>query len=121
VVTNLRLVPRTLTPTQKTERPTLSIELLRQLRSIEHHGWQFIITLDELWLDLFTDHEQIRLRGAKQPAERLRHTIQDPKVMATSAWDPLGSHLLEALPKGDAFNAEYYCVNIRPERLPVCP
>jgi hypothetical protein len=40
-------VPRILTPSQKTERATLSIELSRQLRSIERHGRQFIIVLDE--------------------------------------------------------------------------
>jgi hypothetical protein len=52
VVNHLRWVHHTLTLTQKTERATFSIELLRQLRSIEHHGWQFIITLDELWFYL---------------------------------------------------------------------
>jgi hypothetical protein len=49
VVKHLRWVSNTLTPTQETERATLSIELLHQLRSIEHHDWQSIITLDELW------------------------------------------------------------------------
>jgi hypothetical protein len=39
-------------PTQKTEPATLSIKLLRQLWSIEHHDWQFIITLDESWFYL---------------------------------------------------------------------
>jgi hypothetical protein len=39
VVKHLCWVPHTLTPPQKTEPATLSIELLRQLRSIEHHGW----------------------------------------------------------------------------------
>jgi hypothetical protein len=34
----LRWVPYTLTPTQKTERATLSVELLSQLQSIEHHN-----------------------------------------------------------------------------------
>jgi hypothetical protein len=47
VVKHLPWVPHTLTPTQKTEPVTLSIGLLRQLRSIEHCGWQFIITLDK--------------------------------------------------------------------------
>jgi hypothetical protein len=49
VVKHLRWVPHSLTATQKTERVTLSVELLRQLCSIEHDGWQFIITLDESW------------------------------------------------------------------------
>jgi hypothetical protein len=79
-------------PTPKTEPATLSIERLRQLRSIEYHGWQFTITLGESWFCLFTGHEQIWLRVEEQPPERPRHTIQDPKMMATIAWNPLGFH-----------------------------
>jgi hypothetical protein len=48
-----------LTPAQQTERATLSIELLRQLWSIEHQPWQFIITLGESWFYLSTGYEQI--------------------------------------------------------------
>jgi phosphotransacetylase len=36
-----------ITATQKAECVILSNESLRQLRSIEHYGSQFIITLDE--------------------------------------------------------------------------
>jgi hypothetical protein len=52
VVKHIRWVPHTFTPPQKTEPAALLVELLRQLRSIEHHGWQFIITLDESWFSL---------------------------------------------------------------------
>jgi hypothetical protein len=52
VVKYLRWVPHTLAPTQKMEHATLSIELLCQLRSIEHHGWQFIIARDQSWFYL---------------------------------------------------------------------
>jgi hypothetical protein len=83
VAKHLRWLPHTFTPTQETERATLSIELLRQLRSIEHHGWQFIISLNESWFYLSTDHEQIGLRAEEQPPERPRHTTQDPKMMVT--------------------------------------
>jgi hypothetical protein len=121
VVKHLRWVPRTLMPTQKTERVTLSIEFLRQPRSIEHHGWQFIITLDESWFYLSTDPKQVWLRVEAQPPERLRHTIEDPRIMVTIAWNPLGFHLLDALPKGSTFNAEYYRVNILTELLPLRP
>jgi transposase len=37
------------------------------------------------------------------------------------AWNPLGFHLLDALPKGNTFNAEYDRSNILTERLPVRP
>jgi hypothetical protein len=35
--------------------------------------------------------------------------------MMTIAWNPLGFHLLDALPKAYTFNAEYYPVNILTE------
>jgi hypothetical protein len=66
---------------------------------------------------LSTDHEQIWLRVEEQPPERPRHIIQDPKMMVTIAWNPLGFHLLDTLPKGNAFNAEYYRGNILIEIL----
>jgi hypothetical protein len=38
-------------------------------------------------------------------------------MMVNIAWNPLRFHLLDALPKGNTFNAEYYRVNIRTELL----
>jgi hypothetical protein len=37
--------------------------------------------------------------------------------MVTIASNPLGSHLLEALPKGNTFDTEYYCVTILTQLL----
>jgi transposase len=121
MVKHLRPVPHTLTPIQKTEHTTFSIKHLDQLRSIEHHGWQFIITLDESWFYLSTDHEQIWLRVEEQGRERPRHTIQGRKLMVTIVWNPLEFHLLDASPKGNTFNTEYYRVNILTELLPLRP
>jgi hypothetical protein len=108
-------------PVQKTERATLSIELLCQLRSIEYHGWQFIITLDKSWFYLSTDHGRIWLRAKEQLLERPKYTIQDPKMMVTIAWNPLGFHLLDALSKGNTSNAEYYRLTILIEHFPLRP
>jgi hypothetical protein len=121
MVKHLRWVPHTLTPTQEMERATLSIELLRQLRSIERHGWQFIITLGELWFYLSADHEQIWLRVKEQPPEKPRHTLQDPKMMVTIAWNPLKFRLLDELPKDNTFNAEDRRVAILTGFLPLRP
>jgi histone-lysine N-methyltransferase SETMAR len=121
MVKHRRWVPHTLTPTQKTERATLSIGLLRELRSIKYHGWQFIITLDESQFFLSTDHEQISLRVEEQPPERFSHNIRDPEMTVTIAWNPLGFQLFDALPKVSTFNAEYYHVNILTELLPLRP
>jgi hypothetical protein len=61
VVKHLRWVSHGRTAAQKAQRVSLSKKLLRELRSIKHHGWQFIITLDESWFYRATDHEQIWL------------------------------------------------------------
>jgi transposase len=42
-------------------------------------------------------------------------------MMVTFAWNPVGFHLLDALPKGNTFNAKYYRVNILTELLPLRP
>jgi hypothetical protein len=41
--------------------------------------------------------------------------------MAPIAWNPLGFHLLDALPKSNTFDTEYYRVNILTELLPLRP
>jgi hypothetical protein len=120
MVKHLRWVPDTFTPTQNRSVP-LSIELSRHLRSIEHQGWQYIITLDESWVYLSTDHEQTWLPVEEQPPERPRHTIQDPTLMVTIDWNPLRFHVLDALPKGNTFNAEYSPVKILTELLLLRP
>jgi hypothetical protein len=42
-------------------------------------------------------------------------------MMVTIAWNPLGFHLLDALPKGNIFNAEYYRVNLLTGLFPLRP
>jgi histone-lysine N-methyltransferase SETMAR len=73
------------------------------------------------WFDLVTDYEQIWLCPEGKPPERHKHTIQDPTMMLTIAWNPLGFHLLDALPKGRTFNAEYHRDNILMELIPLRP
>jgi hypothetical protein len=80
-----------------------------------------MITLDEPWFYLSADYEQIWLRVEEQPPERPRQTIQDPKMMVTVAWNPLGFHLLDTLPQGNTFNAEYHRVIILPWLLSLRP
>jgi hypothetical protein len=68
-----------------------------------------------------TDHEQIWLRADQEPAEPVKHTIQDKRIIVTIAWNSLGFHLIEALPKGRRFNAEYYRDNIPTELIQFRP
>jgi hypothetical protein len=59
VVKHLRWVPHSLADAQKASHVFLANQLLGELRSIKHHGWEFIVTLDESWFYLATNHEQL--------------------------------------------------------------
>jgi hypothetical protein len=43
---------------------------------------------------------------------RERHTIQSPKFMLVVVCNPIGFHVLKAVPKGGKFNAQYYINDI---------
>jgi hypothetical protein len=70
------------------------------------------MTLNESWFYFAISHGHIWLRPDEEPPERARHTIQDKEIMLTIAWNPLGFHVVDALPMGRIFNAEYYLDNI---------
>jgi histone-lysine N-methyltransferase SETMAR len=117
VLKHLRWVPHTLTDTQKAQRVTLLNQLLLELLSIKHQSWHFVITLDKSWFYLFTGHEQIWLQADQETRQRAKDMIQDKKMMVTIAWNALGFHLIEALPKGRGFNAECYRDHILTELI----
>jgi hypothetical protein len=56
---HFRRVSHNMRTAQKAERVSLSNESFTQLRSIEYHAWQFIITLDGSWFWLATSQEHI--------------------------------------------------------------
>jgi hypothetical protein len=94
---------------------TLLNRLSRQLRSIEHHGSQFIIA-DELWFHKSWAHTGLLRRTAIRKANTYN---SKPKMKLTIAWNSWGPHVLNTLPKGRTFNAEYYRDNILPALLPL--
>jgi hypothetical protein len=68
--------------------------------------------MDESWFYLATHHEQTWLRPGETPPERVRHRVQDRKIMVTITWNPLRFSLIVALPEGRNCNAEYSRDNI---------
>jgi histone-lysine N-methyltransferase SETMAR len=107
-VKHLRWVPHSLTASQKHQRVQLSKELLLLLTSVQADPNQYLITLDESWFYLWSERDTIWLQPGSEPPERVKHTVQDEKVMITIAWWTSGFHLVTGLPKGQKFNANYY-------------
>jgi hypothetical protein len=81
-----------LTDARQAQCVTLSNQLLLEILSIKHHGWDFVITLDKSWFDPSTGHEQIWFQADQEPPEWAKHTIEDRKIMVIIAWNPLEFH-----------------------------
>jgi histone-lysine N-methyltransferase SETMAR len=109
---HLGWVPHALSEEQMAQRVELSRELLRILQVQHDRAWHYIVTLDELWLYLSTDHELIWLPHGEKVPERERHTVQSKKFMPTIVWNPRQFHLMNVLPKGCKFNSSHYITEI---------
>jgi hypothetical protein len=64
-----------------------------------------IVTLDESWIYLFNEHDLMWTALGEIVIDRERHTVQSPKFMLTVVCNPIGFHVLKALPEGCKFNA----------------
>jgi hypothetical protein len=97
---------------QKQIRVQMAIKLL-QVLSVQSTGqWHDIVTLDESWIYLFGEHDLMWTAPGKIVVDRKRHTVQSPKFMLTVVWNPIGFHVLKALPKERKFNTQYYTNDI---------
>jgi hypothetical protein len=85
----------------------MAIELLQVLSVQSTRQWHDIVTLDESWIDLFSEHDLIWTTPGESVVDMERHTNQSRKSMLTVVWNPIEFHVLKALPKGRKFNAEY--------------
>jgi hypothetical protein len=106
-VRHLPLVPHLLTAEQKQIRVQMTIELLQILSVQGTRQWHDIVTLDESWIYLFSEHDLMWTDPGEIVVDRERYTVQSPKFMLTVVWNPIGFHVLKALPKGRKFNAQY--------------
>jgi histone-lysine N-methyltransferase SETMAR len=66
------------------------------------------MTLDESWFDLWMSHETLWIQAGQQPPEMVKRMIGDGKMIVTIVWNTQGFHLVDALSKGQKFNANYY-------------
>jgi histone-lysine N-methyltransferase SETMAR len=84
-----------------------------QILQVERdRAWHDIVTLDESWFSLSTDHAFLwRPQGETVP-EPERHTVQSKKFMLTIVWNPRRFRLITVLPKGCKFNSSHYITEI---------
>jgi hypothetical protein len=101
-----------LTAEQKQIRVQRTIELLQVLSVQSTPQWHDIVTLDESWIVLFSEHDLTWTAPGEIVVDRERHRVQSPKFMLTVARNPIGFHVLNALLKRRKFNAQYYTDDI---------
>jgi hypothetical protein len=90
----------------------MAVEPLQVLSVENTRQWHDIITLDEPWIYLFSEHDLMWTAPGEIVVDRERHTVQSPKFMLTVVWNPTGFHVLKIFPKRRKFNAQYYTNDI---------
>jgi histone-lysine N-methyltransferase SETMAR len=109
---HLRWILHALSHAQQAQRVGLSRQLLPMLEVQHDRAWRDIVTLDESWFDLMTDHEFIGLSQGERVPKRERDTIYSKKFMLTIVWNPRCFPLINVLEKGRKFNAVHYVIEI---------
>jgi hypothetical protein len=90
----------------------MATELLQVLSVQSTRQWHVIVTLDESWIYLFSEHDLIWTAPREIVVDRERHRVQSPKFMLMTVWNPIWFHVMKALPKWRKFNVQYYTNNI---------
>jgi hypothetical protein len=108
----LRWVLHILSNAQKRTRAHMSGELLQLLQVQEARTWHDVVTLDESWFYLSTDHELIWLPAGASILDRERYMIRFLKLIPTAVWNPHGFHLVDSLSKEMKFNGNCYVTRI---------
>jgi hypothetical protein len=104
--------PPFLTAEQRQILVQMAIEPLQVLSVQSTRQWHDIVTLDESWIYLFSEHDLMWTDPGETAVDRERHTVQSPKFMLTVVWNLIGFHVLKTLAKGRKFNAQYYTNDI---------
>jgi hypothetical protein len=80
---HLRWVPHFLTAEQKRIRVDMASDLLRVVSGQMTHQWHVIMSLNESWVYLYSEHEMMWVSPRETVPNRERQTIQSPKPMLT--------------------------------------
>ena len=109
---NLKWVSHSLTEEQKAKRILISKQLLKTIRPSKHHNWKYFLTGDESWFYLSYEHERMWVESGDEPQKRSKKMIGEEKDLVSVFWNQNGFALVDGLPKGVTFTADYFINNI---------
>ena len=110
-----RWVPHALTTTQRDLRAVLSAQLLTILKEGRRTNFHFLITGDESWFFYTSSPRGVWLPEEAQPLEAQRPSHYSKKIMITIFWGVDGPVLVEILPDGQRWTAEYFIETVVPK------
>jgi histone-lysine N-methyltransferase SETMAR len=114
LVRHLRWIRHVLTEEQNRIQDSNSQPLLAILQEQQDSSWQDLVTLDEFWFYLHTDHERIWLALGDTPPDGERYMIQSWKFMLTIVWGDWVS-CCQAPAEGGSVSASFYTTEILSE------
>jgi len=103
-------VPKCLKADQKRQRYESSEQLLEFFQRDPNDFPSRLVTMDETWLYHFdpdTTQQSVEWQHSGSPRPKILKNFPG-KVLASIFWDQDGIVLIDYLPKGQTFNAEYY-------------
>jgi histone-lysine N-methyltransferase SETMAR len=103
----LKWVPYPLNSDNKKKRLQMCKTMIETLKTQQRLDWKYIVTGDQSWFYLEYMPNGMWCLSGSSPAISVRHTIQSQKYMITIFWNPHGFHVVEMLPDGEKFTAEY--------------
>jgi histone-lysine N-methyltransferase SETMAR len=101
----IRLVPHSLSPSQKQKRVEVSLQILHHLES--PGGCDNVITGDETWVFHENAHDSVWAASSAEAGTRVSRTIGAKKSMVSVFWTIRGFLLVDVLPEGGRFNSDY--------------
>ena len=108
VLKHLKWIPYDLNSSQKLARVNLSKSLLTILQQERRNNYYSIITGDESWFYLSTNHEAQWLPPGKEVSKRERKMVTSKKIMLSIFWNPEGFHLVKVVPEDTVFDKHYF-------------
>jgi hypothetical protein len=102
-------IPYFLSPEQKEKRVIKAQELLDILLEVQDRGFENIMTGDESWFRMQYFHSCQWAADRADVPRRIRPDISTKKRMVSIFFTGIACVLVDVLPSGTRFNADYFC------------
>lgn len=111
----LQWVPHTLSQEQRATRVSMAQGLLDELTSLSPTGIAYVMTADESWFNYDNPHSSMWAPNREAAGTRPNPGMSRRKTMVSVFWNFTGFFVIEALPEGATYTADYVCSSVIPK------